>query len=103
MKHILLFLSLFFSFHTFSQDKVKFFAAGITCSMCSNAIHKSLTSDKNILKVEPNLNTQEWFLEYQKGTFDLENLKKRVSDAGFTVSQVWLNSEMIYEIKKKKK
>lgn len=103
MKHILFILSLFFSFHSFSQDKVKFIAAGITCSMCSNAIHKSLTSDKSILKVEPNLNTQEWFLEYEKGTFSLENLKKRVSDAGFTVSQVWLNSEIIYDTKKKKK
>lgn len=86
-----------------SQDKVKFVAAGVTCSMCSNAIHKNITRDKTLQKVDPNLQTQEWFLEYTKGEFKLENLKKQVEEAGFSLSKVWLNGELIYDNKKKKK
>ena len=96
----LLFLPLF----TLSQDKVKFLAAGVTCSMCSSAIHRSLQSDKAITFIAPNLETQEWYLEYEpKGSFKLESLKKRVEDAGFSLAKVWLNNELILENKKRKK
>lgn len=102
MKKILLFLFLL-PIICFSQDKVKFTAAGVTCSMCSNAIHKSLTTDKNIRKVDPNLQTQEWVVEYNTGDFKIENLKKRVEDAGFSLAKVWLNGELILDNTKKKK
>jgi copper chaperone CopZ len=101
MKKLLLIL-LFVPLFTIGQDKVKFIAAGVTCSMCSNAILKSITTDKSVQKVDPNLQTQEWNLEYPKGEFKLELLKKRVEDAGFSLAKVWLNNELIFDSKKKK-
>jgi len=102
MKNLLLIL-LFMPLFTIGQDKVKFIAAGVTCSMCSNAILKSINTDKSVQKIDPNLQTQEWNLEYPKGEFKLEVLKKKVEDAGFSLSKVWLNNELIFDNKNKKR
>lgn len=102
MKKLLLIL-LFVPVFILGQDKVKFIASGLTCSMCSKAVHGSLSTDKSILKIDPNLQTQEWNLEYPKGQFKLEALKKKVQDAGFDITKVWLNGELIFDSKKKKK
>ena len=88
---------------SFSQDRVKFIASGLTCSMCSRAVYKSLQSDKDILKVETNLETQEWNIEYKQGTYTYDKLKKSVEGAGFGVEMVWLNGELIIDNRKKKK
>lgn len=98
-----LFILLFLPLFSLSQDKVKFTAAGLTCSLCSNAVHKSLSTDKSIQKIDPNLQTQEWNLEYPKGQFKLDVLKKKVEDAGFSLAKVWLNGELVFDSKKKKK
>ena len=102
MKKLLLIL-LFIPLFSFSQDKVKFVASGLTCSMCSRAVYKSLQSDKDILKVETNLETQEWNIEYKQGTYTYDKLKKSVEGAGFGVEMVWLNGELIIDNRKKKK
>jgi len=86
-----------------AQDKVKFVASGLTCSMCSRAVHKSLESDKDIIKIESNLETQEWNIEYKKGTYTFDKLKSKVEGAGFGVEMVWLNGELIIDNRKKKK
>lgn len=82
------------------QDKVRFVAAGVTCSMCSNAIHKSLSQDTTIKEINPNLQTQVWNLDYKVGEFNLESLKKRVESAGFSLQKVWFNEQIIYEKKR---
>jgi len=99
----LLFLFFFFPLILFGQDKVKFTAAGVTCSLCSNAIHNSLKGDKSILKIDPDLQTQEWNLEYKEGEFKTENLIKRVEEAGFSVAKLYLNGQLIFDNTKKKK
>ena len=88
---------------SFSQDRVKFIASGLTCSMCSRAVYKSLQSDKDIIKIESNLETQEWNIEYKQGTYTYDKLKKSVEGAGFGVEMVWLNGELIIDNRKKKK
>ena len=102
MKKILILL-LFIPLFGVAQDKVKFVASGLTCSMCSRAVHKSLESDKDIIKIETNLETQEWNIEYKQGTYTYDKLKKSVEGAGFSVERVWLNGELIIDNKKKKK
>lgn len=102
MKKLLLILS-FFAFSLQAQDKVKFIATGVTCSICSNAIHKSLKQDKNIIKIEPNLETQVWLLEYKSGQFKSEDLVKRVEDAGFSIAKIYFNDNLILDKSKKKK
>jgi cation transport ATPase len=104
----LLFLSIFLLTHfgSIAQNKVKFIASGVTCSMCSKAIHKALSLDKSILKITPNLDTQEWELEYKEGQMTVDNLvvlRQRVKDAGFDIDKLWINGELAYEKKKTKK
>ena len=96
---LLLFIPLF----GVAQDKVKFIASGLTCSMCSRAVYKSLQSDKDVVKIETNLETQEWNIEYKQGTYTYDKLKKKVEGAGFGVEKVWLNGELIVDNKKSKK
>ena len=86
-----------------AQDKVKFIASGLTCSMCSRAVYKSLQSDKDVVKIETNLETQEWNIEYKQGTYTYDKLKSKVEGAGFGVEMVWLNGELIVDNKKIKK
>ena len=88
---------------SFSQDRVKFIASGLTCSMCSRAVYKSLQSDKDIVKIETNLETQEWNIEYKQGTYTYDKLKSKVEGAGFGVEIVWLNGELIIDNRKNKK
>ncbi len=103
MKRFLLILLTLIPIFAKSQDKVKFIANGVTCSMCSNAIHKSLKSNKEILTIEPNLETQEWNLLWSKDKFEISKLIKLVESAGFSVGKVWLNEKIIFEQAKKKK
>ena len=102
MKKLLLIL-LFIPLFGVAQDKVKFVASGLTCSMCSRAVYKSLQSDKDIVKIETNLETQEWNIKYKQGTYTFDKLKSKVEGAGFGVEMVWLNGELIVDNKKKKK
>jgi copper chaperone CopZ len=102
MKKILILL-LFIPLFGVAQDKVKFVASGLTCSMCSRAVHKSLESDKDIVKIESNLETQEWNIEYKQGTYTYDKLKKSVEGAGFSVERIWLHGELIIDNRKKKK
>jgi len=103
MKKFLFFLFFILPLISFGQDKIKFLAGGVTCSMCSRAIHESLADDKFILKIEPNLKTQEWNLEYKKDEFKVENLKKRVEDAGFSIITLYFNGKLIFGNTRNKK
>jgi copper chaperone CopZ len=89
------------------QTKVKFIAAGVTCSMCSNAIHKSLKSDRGIKTIEPNLQTQEWIVEYKNRQYNSEEtikgLEKRVKDAGFSIQRLWVNDKLVIDRGKRRK
>lgn len=106
MKLIFLFL-LFITQTALSQTKVKFIAAGVTCSMCSNAIHNSLKSDKAIKTIEPNLQTQEWIVEYKDTEYKeeqtIKELEKRVKDAGFSIQRLWVNGNLVIDRSKKRK
>ena len=98
---LITFFFLLFGFKSaIGQDKVRFVAGGVTCSMCSNAIHSSLKLDTSISKIHPNLQTQVWSIEYKKNTFKLEELRKKVENSGFSIQKVWLNGEVIYEKKR---
>lgn len=67
--------------------KVALQASGLTCSMCSNSINKSLKTIDFVDKVNANVQTSTFEVVFRPGSkvnFDL--LKKKVEDAGFFVS-----------------
>jgi copper chaperone CopZ len=67
--------------------KVSLQASGLTCSMCSNSINKSLRTIDFVQKVEPNVQTSTFVITFKPdAAVDFDQLKKKVEDAGFFVS-----------------
>ena len=69
-------------------------AAGLTCALCSNAIHKSLTTLKFIEKVDVDLKRSAFLLVFRSGErIDFENIRRKVEDAGFSVASLNVNAD----------
>jgi copper chaperone CopZ len=64
-------------------------ASGLTCSMCSNAINKSLKAVSFIEKVESDVETSTFEVTFkEKERVDLNAVQQAVEDAGFSVAQL---------------
>lgn len=64
-------------------------ASGLTCSMCSNAINKSLKSLDFVEKVEANIKNSSFELSFKPGSqVEIDQLKEKVEDAGFFVASL---------------
>ena len=74
----------------FSQIKsAELTAAGLTCSMCSKAIYTALLKLPFIEKIEVNLNTSSYLIQFkQNNSIELDDLKKTVEGAGFSVASL---------------
>lgn len=69
--------------------KAELTATGLTCSMCSKATYKQLTSIPEVEKVETDLNNTAFILHFKNGSaINPGILKKKVEDAGFSVGQL---------------
>jgi copper chaperone CopZ len=69
--------------------KVTIQASGLTCSMCSNAINKSLKSLDIVDKVYANIQTATFDVSFKPGaSISFDQLKKKVEDAGFSVARL---------------
>lgn len=88
MKNIIFIVVLLCSFGATAQvTNVAIQASGLTCSMCSNAINKSLKSLDFVQKVDANIKTSTFDISFKPGsTVDFDQLKKKVEDAGFFVA-----------------
>ncbi len=88
MKYFFIILAVAFSFKINAQvTKVNLQASGLTCSMCSNAINKSLKSLNFVDKIDANIKNATFDITFKTGsTIDFDKLKKKVEDAGFFVS-----------------
>jgi len=64
-------------------------ATGLTCSMCSKATYKQLTSISEVEKVEPDLNNTAFILYFKNGSsVNVNSLKEKVEEAGFAVGEL---------------
>lgn len=75
------------SFANFTSIKLK--VTGVTCSMCSNSVHKALSSLPFIDKIEVDLQKSEYQLTFkpdQKVVID--DIKNKVEGAGFSVGEL---------------
>ena len=69
--------------------KAELTATGLTCSMCSKATYKQLTSIPEVEKVETDLNKTAFIIHFRNGSaVDPGELKKKVEDAGFAVGEL---------------
>lgn len=88
MKKIFLIIAISFSVATNAQvTKVSLQASGLTCSMCSNSINKALKTLDFVLQVEADIKTYTFDISFKPNShIDFDMIKKRVENAGFTVS-----------------
>jgi len=69
--------------------KAELTATGLTCSMCSKATYKQLTSIPEVEKVVTDLNNTAFILHFKNGsTVNPGELKQKVEDAGFSVGEL---------------
>ena len=88
MKNILLIAAIVYSVAASSQvTKVNLQASGLTCSMCSNAINKSLKTLDFVDKIDADVKRYTFELSFKSNSsVDFGKIKRKVEDAGFSVS-----------------
>ncbi len=88
MKIASLIIILFLSVAANAQlTKVNLQASGLTCSMCSNSINKSLKTLDFVDKVNANIKNSTFEITFKPNSkVDFDKIKKKVEDAGFTVA-----------------
>lgn len=97
MKSILLTLWVcMLSWSTQAQiNRVVIQASGLTCSLCSNAINKSLRTLQFVEEVEPNIQNSTFDVSFKKDSqVNFDQLKKKVEDAGFFVSAMTVEANI---------
>lgn len=88
IKIVLIFITIAFSLATGAQvAKVSLQASGLTCSMCSNSINKALKTLDFVEKIDADIKTYTFEISFKPNSnVDFDKIKKKVEDAGFTVS-----------------
>lgn len=85
-------VALFFLFNFSAKAQIKTAevqVSGLTCSMCQLATQKSLKTIDYIADIKPDLNKNIYVLTFKKDKpVDLDLIKKKVKDAGFSVSKM---------------
>ncbi len=70
-------------------SKITLQASGLTCSMCSNAINKSLKTLPFVQKITSNIKTSSFEIDVKaNATANFDDIKKKVEDAGFSVAKL---------------
>lgn len=90
MKQFFLFLVLVVSLSVNAQFKsATLQASGLTCAMCSNAINKALSKLSFIEKVEPEISTSSFMIQFKDGAaVDFDEMRKKVEGAGFSIAKL---------------
>lgn len=88
MKFSFIIIAIAFSLATKAQViKVSLKASGLTCSMCSNSINKALKTLDFVEAIEADIKTYTFELSFKANRYvDFDKIKKKVEDAGFSVS-----------------
>jgi copper chaperone CopZ len=90
MKKIIFMVVCFVSMQVQAQvTRATLVASGLTCSMCSNSINKSLKTVDYIDKVTANIRNSSFDIVFKPGAaVNFDELKKKVEDAGFFVARL---------------
>jgi len=77
---------------SFSQiSKASLQASGLTCALCAKSIYTNLTSLDFIDSVDTDLETSSFLIVFKSGNkLDIDAIRKKVEDAGFSVSKLLL-------------
>lgn len=97
MKNIFLLICIFIAGTSFGQIRsVTIQASGLTCSMCSRAIYKSLQKVPDVTHVQEDIEHSSYQVIFgDPAKISLERLKKAVQDAGFSVA--WMKIKVSFD------
>jgi len=85
-KYFLLFAVIISMVSNSQVTRVFFQASGLTCSMCSNSIHKSLRTLDFVDKITADVRNYTFEISFKDGSnVDFGLIKKKVEDAGFSI------------------
>jgi copper chaperone CopZ len=87
MKYIFIIVCLLAGGSSIAQiQSVSLQAGGLTCSMCSRAIYKSLQKVPDVASVQEDIEHSSYHIQFSDPSkTSLENLQRAVRDAGFSV------------------
>ena len=75
------------AFANFIEARVK--VTGITCSMCSNSVHKALSTLNFIEKIDVDLENAVFNLTFKEGQpVTIDDIKNKIEGAGFSVGEL---------------
>ena len=95
MKGIILIMTLFIASNAYPQIRsVSLQASGLTCSMCSRAIYKSLLKVPAVVKVTEDIQHSSYTIEFKEHEpIVLDDLRKAVKDAGFSMARMEVTAD----------
>ncbi len=90
MKKFLFVIAMMVSLSSFAQIKsANLTASGLTCSMCSKAIYKSLVKVPTIQEIKVDIKNSSYLITFKEGqNVSLDAIRKAVEDAGFSVASL---------------
>ena len=90
MRKFLFVIAMMVSLSSFAQIKsANLIASGLTCSMCSKAIYKSLVKVPTIQDIKVDIKNSSYLITFKDGqNVSLDALRKAVEDAGFSVASL---------------
>lgn len=96
MKKIIIIALLLLPIITIAQvKKITIQASGLTCSMCSNAINKSLQALPFVEKTIPNIKNSSFDIYLKKeAIYSFDLIKESVEEAGFSVASFYVTIDM---------
>jgi copper chaperone CopZ len=93
-KIIIAFLSVFILLQAEARiTKIEFQASGLTCSMCSKAIHKALEPLSFIADIKTDLNKNLFVITTKDSVpVQIDEIRKKVEGAGFFIAKLWIST-----------
>ena len=90
MKKFFFVIAMMISLSSFAQIKsANLTASGLTCSMCSKAIYKSLVKVPTIQDIKVDIKNSSYLITFKDGqNVSLDAIRKAVEDAGFSVASL---------------
>jgi copper chaperone CopZ len=94
MRYIIIVLFTIFSLSVSAQfSKASIQASGLTCAMCTKAINNALEKVAFVQSVKSDISTSTFNVAFKPNSrVDVDQLKKAVEDAGFSVSKMKLTA-----------
>lgn len=79
-------------------SRIEFQASGLTCSMCSKAVSKAVTTLPFVKEIKTDLNKNLFVVTTKDSLFaDPDDIRRKVEEAGFSVAKLYMEMDFSNE------